>query len=175
MWHFIKKEIAYVDKLNEWAKTKVWEYNLLDRVWVIETCEQALSRLPWYQYTKKSKKNPIEWIIIWETYEAHFSRDTEFKKFEKMTLGWVTSDWCVVYHAPWYKVLLKNWKIINWYEVKKSHWEFQEEFEHLSEVEKKKQEVLEAQKRYEETLNEMDSLLNKWRELQNKLINKVIK
>ena len=170
---FWKKELVYVDTLQEWRNVKVWDFNMLDKVWVLETCEQALSRIPWYHYSRKNKWDPVEWIIIGKTYDTYFSSDKEFNAFEKMEFGWKSTDWEVCYRAPGYKVLLKNWNIVDWYEIKKSHGEFQEEFELMNALEQKRIDVQLAQKRYDDALTDMSKLLEDWRKMQAKLSKKL--
>ena len=147
---------------------------MLDKVWVLETCEQALSRIPSCMYTRKEKWDPVEGIIIGETYDTYFSSDKEFNEFEKMEFAWRSSDWFICYKIPWYTVLLKNGDTVKWYEIKKSHWEFQEEFEHMNAIEKKKLEVLESQERYRKSLEDMEELLENGKKIQNKMTEKLI-
>lgn len=169
---FFKRKTVYVDRLHEYRKNKVGDFNLFDEVWVIETCEQALSRIPWYKWRKKEKWKPIAWIIIGEDWALYCSDDTEFQEFEKMELSWWTSDKTVAYKAPWYTVITKTWEIIKWYEVKRNRWEFEEAFSYMEESEHKQKLLDEAQKLYEKRLAEMESHLVKWKEIQKKALSK---
>lgn len=178
MWLFTKiiEKPYYVDTLQDFRNVSVWEYKQLDRVWVLETCRGALSRMPWWPYFKDVKKmKPVEWIIIWLTNDTYYSEDTEFKKFEKIVEAWwKASSGKIVYKAPWYLVLLKNWETINAYSLKKSHWEFQETFEHMEEMEVKKKKAEQARILYEKSLNEISEELEKWKKLQEKFISSLV-
>lgn len=185
MFDFLKKEIVYVDKLNEWTKTKVHDFNMLDKVWILRTIKQSYYSHPHHNYKRDIEWKPQEWVIIGTCEESLY---TEFPSWEVVEHEWweymennehkifMSFQWKQVYrYRKWYRVLLRDWSYIDAHTVKKSHWEFQEEFEHMTAIEKKKQEVLEAQQRYENSLHEMDDLLKKWREIQTKLVNKIIK
>ncbi len=165
---------VYVDTLQDFRHPQFWEYRQLDRVWVIETCDEALSRIPWYKYWVKKPWKPVEGIVMWWTWDTYFSEDKEFKKFEKMQLSWTTNDGCIVYKAPGWRVLTKKWELVNAYALKKSHGEFQETFEHMEVMEAKKKKVEQARILYEKALKEVSDELEIWKKLQEKFIKDII-
>lgn len=146
---FWKNTITYVDSLHEWKNTPMniqwrWDFNLLDRVWVTKTMNESEHSHPWCKYHSKvsSSGDTIEWIIIWLYTEILFVK--EWYTDQSTIDGWV-HQWNryngngIKFANTWWKILSKDWEIINAHTIKKSHGEFQEVFDHMEEWEKKKE------------------------------------
>lgn len=178
MWLFWKDKIVYVDLLHEWRNIKIWEFNLFERVWVTETFRYAEKRHPSNRFGDNSLKPhaPIDAIIIDVCAETVYSTDlVGFPRFfEKWELDEYVHDTNkITYKAKWYLCIDKKWNKIYAYSVKKNHWELQETFEYMDEVEKKKLVVQQAQHAYEKHLKEMEDLLIKWKDIQKKAFNSI--
>ena len=178
MWLFttIVEKPVYVDTLIDYRNVKIDEFKQLDRVFVTETLKHACQRHPSYPYFReKEKEKPIEWILLWYSSDIFFSKDTVEVKFEKTKLNYMyQNDTLVCYRMPWYKVLTKDWKIIDAYTLKKSHWEFQETFEHMEIMEIKKKNIEASRLAYEKSLQEMSVELEKWKALQTKMYKSIV-
>jgi hypothetical protein len=169
MWFFTKK-IVYVGKFHEWINTKVHDFNMLDRVWVIRTISQSEYSHPHNPYKKNIESKSVEWIIVgtatWYIY-------SDIEKWNEINYEWWIADGTTTKNKvkyvfkKWYKVLLRDWKTIYAHTIKKSHWEFQEEIEYIETAEKKKIEVLAKQEEYRKSLEEMQVILESGKKMQS--------
>lgn len=180
MWLFttIVEKLVYVDTLHEWRTTKVQDFKLLDKVWVLRTIEQSEYSHP---KNKWKRDKPIqftsqEWIIIGKASSTLYANpdddsviDYEWWKVDK----WYSSSLPYRYDN-WYKVLLRSGKVIDAHTVKKSHWEFQETFDHMEVMEIKKKNIEASRLEYEKSLQEMSVELEKWKALQAKMYKSIV-
>lgn len=107
---------------------------------------------------------------VWEEikYEWWEYLDPLGKEVEEM-------KWDVIYRfRKGYRVLLRNWTHVDAHTVKLSHGEFQEEFDHMQEVEMKKMEVIDAESRYRKSLEWMEQLLAKGKKIQITMTDKLM-
>lgn len=181
---WIKKEIVYIDTLHEWRKSKAHDFNMLDRVWIVRTIQQSEYEHPHNRWKNKREFTPIEGVIIGTCTSTIYSEQKPGNEVDYE--GWTcnikdgetieeTTDGNIVYrYKKWYRVLLKNGETIDAHTIKKSHWEFQEEFEHLEAVEKKKIELLESQERYRKSLEDMEKVLEDGKKIQIKMTDRLI-
>jgi hypothetical protein len=183
MWLFTKTETVYVDSLHEWRKTEVLDFHLLDRVWILRTIQESEYSHPHSRWKRDIDYTAQEGIIIGTANSTLYTEtpvggQLEYEGWEyKNSRGDIMEyEWNLRYtYTRGYKVLLRDGTIVYAHTVKKSHGEFQEEFEHLQEIEKKKIEILANQERYRESLEWMEELLEKGRNLQNGMTERLIK
>lgn len=173
----IIEKAVYVDTLQDYRKVKVWDFHLLDKVFVTETLDHATKRHPSYKYWPSDKKEkPVEGIVIWLAYQSTYTDDLTEVKFEKASILWrYDNDTKIVYKIPGYKILRPDWKTIEAYTLKKSHGEFQETFEHMEILDHKKQQAIRAREAYEKSLQEVSDELEKWKKLQDKMYDSLLK
>lgn len=181
MWLLTKEKIIYVDSLHEWRKKSVRNFHFLDRVWVLRTISQSERQHPHNSYRREIDYTPQEGIIIGPASSTIYSETKVGEEVEHE--GWEYKNekgeimqyaGNVKYIYSWYRVLLRDGEYVDAHTVKKSHGEFQEEFDHLQEIEKKKLEVLASQERYKKSLEDMEKLLEKWKTLQNTMVDRLI-
>lgn len=180
---FWKDTVTYVDTLHEWRDTLMnvsgkWDFKLLDRVWIVKTMTRSEYSHPWHSYHNpdRYKEKLVEGVIVghygWTLYAKEWYTD-------KATIdGWVYHGMMydgkrLEFRNQWWKILLKDGKIIEAHTIKKSHGEFQETFDHMEEWERKRQKLDMAQKQYTDALQDIDDHLKKGREFQTKMIQSI--
>ncbi len=178
--NIIEKPV-YIDTLHEWRKVDVLGFKLLDKVWIIRTMTDSEYTHPHCRYNREVRTNvPQEWIIIWMLRSIFYTnvpiwQEIDYDWWFCKQIDWTYNQyqWNIKYENTWYRVLLRNWDIIEAHTIKKSHWEFQEEFEHLEEIERKKMDILASRERYEKSLLDMEKELYKGREIQKNMVDRL--
>lgn len=180
---FWKDTITYVDTLHEWRNILMnvvgkWDFKLLDLVWVVKTMNQSEYSHPWHSYynVDRYKSESVEGIIIGLYNGSLYAK--EWYTDKKTIDGWIyhgtTYDGKrLSFKNEWWKILLKDGRIIEAHTIKKSHGEFQETFDHMEEWERKKKLLDVAQEKYTEALQDMDDHLKKWREFHKNMIQSI--
>ncbi len=182
MWLFTKTETVYVDSLHEWRKQEIHDFHLLDKVWILRTIDQSERSHPHSRYKWDIDYTAQEGIIIGPASSTMY---TDTKVGEQVEYeGWeykyedgdiMEYEGNIKYaYRKGYRVLLRDGTYIDAHTVKKSHGEFQQEFEHLQEIEKKKLEVLANQERYRKSLEGMEELLENGKRLQIDMTDRLI-
>lgn len=104
---FWKKEVVYTDRLSEYRKAKIWDFNLFDDVIVTELRYPGLYREQMW----------MRWIICW-AYYPNIDEDNQFNIYYICDTQWVLT--------------IIEWKIKKCYWEFQEEFEALEETERLS-------------------------------------------